>query len=218
MESIRVLLVDDHALVRAGIAQLLKERPGIEVVGEAADGLAALRLVEESHPDVVLMDISLPGSNGITVTEEIVRGFPEVRVLILSAQLNEIYVSNALRAGAAGYLLKDADISELETAIRAAARGETYLTGAVSRQVVEGYMRRLGGASGVDDLDIKLTSRQREILQLIAQSLPTREIATRLFISEKTVLAHRSQMMHRLGVQDVTGLVRYAIRKGIISP
>ena len=215
MESIRVLLVDDHSLVRAGITALLQQQDGIEVVAQAEEGAQALRLIEQCRPDIVLMDIALPGSNGLAVTEEVARCFPEVRVIILSAHLNEIYVSNALRAGAVGYLLKDADIAELEIAIRTAARGETYLTPAVSRQLVDGYMRRLDSAQ---EPDVEFTTREREILQLIAQGLTTSEIADRLFISKKTVLAHRAHMMHKLAVHDITSLVRYAIRKGIIVP
>ena len=214
MEPIRVLLVEDHKLVRAGISALLQQREDVEVIGEAADGEEALRSIEKQQPDVVLMDIGLPGSNGLAITEEIHQRFPDVRVIILSAHMNEIYVSNALRTGAVGYLLKDADMTEVEHAIRCAARGETYLTPAVSRQIVDGYMRRLDGK---EEPVIELTPRQQEILQLMAQELSTKEIATRLFISEKTVLAHRAQMMHRLGVRDAAGLIRYAIRNGIIS-
>jgi DNA-binding NarL/FixJ family response regulator len=214
MEAIRVLLVEDHNLVRNGIKALLQQRAALEVVGEADNGNDALRLVEELEPDIVLMDIALPGSNGLVVTEEIKRRCPTTRVIILSAHINEIYVSNALRAGALGYLLKDADIAQLEHAIEAALRDETYLTPAVSRQLVDGYMRRLDGK---EEPAVELTARQMEILKLMADDLSTKEIAARLFISEKTVLAHRAQMMHRLGVRDVTGLMRYAIRKGIIS-
>jgi DNA-binding NarL/FixJ family response regulator len=214
MEAIRVLLVEDHNLVRNGIKALLQQRAALEVVGEADNGNDALRLVEELKPDIVLMDIALPGANGLVVTEDIKRRFPSTRVVILSAHINEIYVSNALRAGALGYLLKDADIAQLEHAIEAALRDETYLTPAVSRQLVDGYMRRLDGK---EEPAVELTARQMEILKLMADDLSTKEIAARLFISEKTVLAHRAQMMHRLGVRDVTGLMRYAIRKGIIS-
>ena len=215
VQPIRVLLVEDHKLVRAGISALLQKNEEIDVVGEAADGEQALKIIEKQQPDVVLMDIALPGSNGLTITEEIHQRFPDVRVIILSAHINEIYVSNALQTGAAGYLLKDTEIAEVEHAIRVAARGETYLTPAVSRQIVDGYMRRLDGK---EEPSLELTPRQREILQLMAQDLTTKEIAVRLFISEKTVLAHRAQMMHRIGVRDAAGLIRYAIRNGIISP
>lgn len=206
--------MDDHALVRNGVAGLLRHDPAIEVVGEVGDGTQLLDLVAELRPDVVLMDIVLPGDNGLQVAERLLKEYPEVRVVILSAHANEVYVSSALRLGAVGYLLKDADISELTFALQAVMRDETYLTPSVSRQVVNDYVRRLESSA---EPSLQLTARQKEILQLMAQGQTTKEIAHALFISEKTVHAHRSQMMHRAGVRDMAGLVRYAIRKGLIS-
>ena len=213
MKPIRVLLVDDHALVRNGIAGLLRQSGSIDVAGETGDGEEVFALLKNLRPDVVLMDIVLPGDNGLQITERLIKEYPDVRVVILSAHSNEVYVSNALRLGAVGYLLKDADISELTFALQAVMRGEVYLTPSVSRQVVSDYVRRLENGA---ESEILLTERQLEILQLMAQGCTTKEVAQKLFISEKTVHAHRSQMMRRAGVRDMAGLIRYAIRKGII--
>jgi DNA-binding NarL/FixJ family response regulator len=214
MSSIRVLLADDHALVRAGFRALAQNLPGIEVVAEAADGRDALALIEAHQPDVVLMDISMTGLNGLEATARVVRQSPQVRVIILSAHANEEYVCQALRAGAAGYLIKDAGIAELELAIRSVARGETYLSPAVSKHVIAEYVRRVGGETGSLDL---LTPRQREILQLIAEGKSTKEMAGLLHLSVKTVETHRLQLMDRLDIHEVAGLVRYAIRMGLVK-
>ena len=214
MSSIRVLLADDHALVRAGIRSLAQNLPGVEIVAEAADGRDALALMKVHQPDVALMDISMSGLNGLEATARAAKEYPNVRVIILSAHSNEEYVAQALRAGAAGYLLKDAGTAELELAIRAVARGETFLSPAVSKHIISDYVRRVGGESGSLEL---LTSRQREILQLVAEGKTTKEIANLLHISVKTVEAHRSQLMDRLDIHDVAGLVRYAIRIGIVK-
>jgi len=214
MGSIRILLADDHVLVRAGIRALAQNIDGVEIVGEAVDGRHALALIKTHEPDLVLMDISMAGLNGLEATARIAKEFPEVRVLILSAHANEEYVWQALRAGAAGYLLKDAGTAELELAIRAVARGESYLSPAVSKHVVADYVRRVGGEPRTLEL---LTPRQREILQLIAEGQTTKEIARTLHISVKTVETHRMQLMERLDIHDVAGLVKYAIRTGLIK-
>jgi DNA-binding NarL/FixJ family response regulator len=215
MPSIRVLLADDHALVRAGFRALAQNLAGVEVVAEAADGRDALALIKTCQPDIVLMDISMTGLNGLEATARVVKEFPQVRVIILSAHSSEEYVCQALRAGAAGYLLKDAAIAELELALRAVARGETYLSPAVSKHVISDYVRRVGGEAGSLDL---LTPRQREILQLIAEGKTTKEIAGLLHLSVKTVETHRTQLMDRLDIHDIAGLVRFAIRVGLIKP
>jgi len=215
MPSIRVLLADDHALVRAGFRALAQNLAGVEVVAEAADGRDALALTKACQPDIVLMDISMTGLNGLEATARVVREFPQVRVIILSAHSSEEYVCQALRAGAAGYLLKDAGIAELELALRAVARGETYLSPAVSKHVISDYVRRVGSEAGSLDL---LTPRQREILQLIAEGKTTKEIAGLLHLSVKTVETHRTQLMDRLDIHDIAGLVRFAIRVGLIKP
>jgi DNA-binding NarL/FixJ family response regulator len=215
MKPIRALLADDHTLVRAGIRGLLQGLPGVEVVGEAEDGHEALRLAEALRPDVVLLDIGMPGLNGLEVAGRLVALDPSIRVLILSMHTSEEYVLRALRAGCAGYLLKRSAVSELEVAVRAVARGETYLSPAVSKQVVDDYVGRTGGAA--DPIDA-LTPRQREILQLVAEGNTSKEIAERLGLSFKTVEAHRAQIMERLGVRDLAGLVRFAVRVGLVAP
>ncbi len=216
MATIRVVLGEDLALVRAGLLRLIKEIPEVEVVGEVADGREVIRLVTEKKPDVVLMDVSLPGLNGLEATAIIARDHPDTRVLILSMHANEAYYMRALDQGATGYLLKDASIHELELAIRAVARGERYLSPAVARALTPPGMRR-GPAWGKADPLRALTGRQREILQLIAEGYSTRAIAERLGLSAKTVETHRSRIMERLGIRDVPGLVRFAIRVGLVS-
>ena len=211
---IRVLLVDDHALVRAGIRSLLGAMTNVHVVGEAASGEEALAIAEREHPDVVLMDIAMKGISGLEATARLRERDPGIRVVILSMHSGEEYVLQALRAGAAGYLLKDAATGELELALRSVIRGESWLSPAVSRQVVEGYVQRVGGESPAE----VLTARQREVLSLIAAGKSTKEIAYALSLSVKTVETHRAQIMERLGIRDVPGLVRYALRTGLVSP
>jgi DNA-binding NarL/FixJ family response regulator len=210
--KIRILLADDHALVRAGMKALLESAEGFEVVGEAANGREALRLAKTLKPDVALFDIAMPELNGLDAARRVRAECPEVRVLILSMHTDPGYVREAMQAGTAGYVLKDAGVEELELAIRAALRGERYLDPRVSKQVIEGYVRGLEVPGGPS-----LTPRQREILQLIAEGRSTREIAQRLHLSVKTVETHRAQLMDRLGIRDVAGLTRYAIRIGLVS-
>jgi len=214
MKPTRVLLVDDHTLVRAGIHSLLNNMEGIEVVAEVGDGREALNLVRTHRPDVVLMDIAMPGLNGLEATAHIAKEFPQVRVIILSMHVNEEYVIKALRAGAMSYVVKGADTSELEIAIKAATRGETYLSPGVSKHVVTDYIQRISGE--VTSVEL-LTPRQREILQLIAEGYSTKKIAQTLSISVKTVETHRMQLMERLEIHDIAGLVRYAIRVGLVK-
>ncbi len=212
---VRTLLADDHTLVRAGLRKLLELMPGIEVVGEAEDGLALLALAEQLQPRLVLMDISMPGLNGLEATAQLVKAMPGVRVVILSMHQNEEYVRQALRHGAVGYLLKDAAPLELELAVMAVLRGDNFLSAAVSRGVLSDYVQRLRS----DDLPgEQLTPRQREVLQLIAEGHSTKDVARRLDLSVKTVETHRSQLMRQLDIHEVTGLVRYALRTGLISP
>lgn len=213
MRPIRVLLVDDHALFRAGLRSLLGELDGIEVIAEAADGREALRLLEQHRPDVILMDLMMPGLNGLEATARIVRDRPSARVLILSMNATEEFVLPALRAGAAGYLLKNVGPAELERAIRAVAGGETYLTPAVAGHLISDYRRTAEAADSVE----RLSPRLREILQLIAEGNSTKEIARRLELSVKTVETYRAQLMDFLDIHDIAGLTRYAIRNKIIS-
>ncbi|MFC1976264.1 response regulator [Chloroflexota bacterium] len=213
MTKAKMLLVEDHVVVRQGIKALLADESDIEIVGEADNGREALRLVSELHPDVVLMDISMPGLNGIEATRQIRQRFDKVKVIILSMHANEEYVFQVLRAGASGYVLKQSDSSEVLTAIRAALSGGSFLSPPISRTVIEDYVHRVEARGQGNDLDL-LTSREREVLQLLAEGLPNREIAKQLNISIKTVETHRSNMMNKLGVSGKTDLVKYALRKG----
>jgi DNA-binding NarL/FixJ family response regulator len=210
----RILLADDHALVRAGIRSLLEKIPGVEVAGEASNGREAIELIREHRPDLVLMDIAMKELGGLEALPRITKTFPSVKVIILSAHANEEYVIRALRSGAAGYMLKDAATLELELAINSVTQGKTYLSPSISRTVIDSYLKRVGDVSGPLE---QLTARQREILQLIAEGRNTKEIAATLDISVKTVEAHRLQLMARLDIHDVPGLVRYAIRSGLVS-
>ena len=216
MAIARILLVDDHVVVRQGIKALFSDEPDLEIVGEADDGRAALQSVSELEPDVVLMDISMPGLNGIEATRQIRQNNPEVKVVVLSMHSNEEYVFQVLRAGASGYVLKQSDSSEVLTAIRAALAGGSFLSPPISRTVIDDYVRRAEARGGDDDLEL-LTSREREVLQLLAEGLSNREIAEQLSISIKTVETHRSNMMNKLGVGSKTELVKYALRKGWAS-
>jgi len=212
--SLRTLLADDHSLVRAGLRSLLEEMAGVEVVAEAADGHEALRLICELTPDVAFLDISMPGLNGLEVAARAAHEHLRTRVIILSMHIDDEYVRRALVTGAAGYLLKNSDRSELEMALRAVARGETWLAPEVSSRVVAAYARGEESAgSGPFEL---LTRRQREVLQLIAEGLSTKEIAHRLDLSVKTIETHRTELMERLDIRGIAGLVRYAIRVGIV--
>ena len=212
--AIRVLLVDDHDLVCAGYRAILKNLPGIEVVAEARNGREAIDRVEDHHPDIVLMDIMMPELNGLDATAQIVSRFPRVRVVIVSMNDTEEYVLQSLRAGAAGYLLKNISPLELDKTIRAVASGEVHFTTAVAKHVLAGYLQRNTGKTSTFE---KLTSRQREVLQLVAESNSTKEIAKILGIGVKTAETHRSELMQVLDLHDVAGLVRYAIRMGVIT-
>jgi DNA-binding NarL/FixJ family response regulator len=211
----RVVLADDHTLFRAGLRALLDKLPEVQVVAEASDGREAVHMVETHQPELVLMDIAMPGLNGLEATRRLVQAFPAIRVLILSMHKSEEYVWQALRAGAAGYLLKDADLAELALAITAVTRGETYLSPPISKHLIREYVQRVGGEE--TSLE-RLTPRQREILQLIAEGHTTKAIAQCLGLGVKTVETHRTQMMKRLGIHDIAGLVRYAIRMGMVLP
>lgn len=211
---IRVMLADDHTLFRAGLRALLRALDDIEVVAEGADGREALRLIAAHRPDVALMDIMMPELNGLDAAARVARAFPRTRVVIVSMNADEDSVLKALRAGAAGYLVKSADPAELELAIRATARGETFLSSVVSEHLVAACVKRLD--SERTSLE-RLTQRQREVLQLVAEGHTTKEIATKLGISVKTAETYRGELMRALGIHDVATLTRYAIRTGLIS-
>ena len=208
------MLADDHTLVRAGIRALVEKLPNVKVVGEAKDGREAILLVRELQPDLVLMDIAMPGLNGLEATARICKEIPKVRVIILSMYANEEYVREAIEAGAAGYLVKKSAAVELEQAITAVAGGENYFSPLVSATVIKNRGGRLSADRALIE---RLTPRQREILQLIAERHATKEIAVILNISVKTVETHRAQLMQRLNIHDVPGLVRFAIRAGLVS-
>ena len=214
VKPIRVILADDHTLVRAGIRALLEKLPGVEVVGEAGDGREVLNLVKLHRPDVVLMDISMPGLNGLEAAVRMAKEFPDVRVLILSMHNNEEYAWQALKAGAAGYLLKKAATVELETALQQVVHGEVYLSREISARLVKKFPLQ-GIADRKTPLE-ELTGRQREILQLIAEGQNTKGIAELLKVSPKTVEYHRMKLMNCLDVHDIPGLVRFALRVGLI--
>jgi DNA-binding NarL/FixJ family response regulator len=215
MTNIRVVLVDDHLLLRASLRALMNEFQGIEIVGEANDGRAAIEMVAQEHPDLVLMDISMAGLNGLEATIRIVKSYPDVRVIMLSMHAAEHFVLEALRAGAVGYLLKESTPAELEMAIRSVARGEIFLSPAISKHVLDVF---LGGVEKQKNSLDSLTPRQREILQLIAESKSSKQIAQLLDASVKTIESHRASLMARLDIHEVAGLVRYAIRNGVVSP
>lgn len=214
MAGISILLVDDHALVRAGIRALLERLADVTVIAEAKDGREAFCLISERAPDQVLMDIAMPGLNGLEATARITKEFPAVRVIVLSMYANDEYVREAIKAGAAGYLVKSGAAVELEKAIKAVSRGENYFSPLVSARLLRD---KAGHLSADRSLIERLTPRQREILQLIAERHSTKEIAQILNISAKTVETHRAQMMERLDIHDVPGLVRFAIRAGLAS-
>jgi DNA-binding NarL/FixJ family response regulator len=221
MKTIRVLLADDHVLVRAGIRSLIDQFDGFEVVAEASDGREALDFIPNYNPDVAVIDIAMQGLNGIDASARIAMEFPEIRVVILSMYVNEEYVTQALQAGVSGYIMKDAATSELEFALLSVMRGELYLSPTVSNTLVTDYVRRIQKpiASTLNmPNNVILTPRQREILQLIAESKTNKEIARILGLSLNTIDNHRTQLMSRLNIHDVAGLVRYAIVIGLVSP
>lgn len=214
MKPLRVLIADDQVLVRAGICELLKVLPEVAVVGEASDGHEALRLIKTYQPDIVLMDTGMPGMNGLEATTLAKKQFPQVKVIILSEHSSEEFVFRALRSGAEGFVLKDDSVGELYTAIKSVARGGEHLSPQVTKKVVLGYLE---GQEGGHELVRALTARQREVLQLIAEGHSTKEIAKMLNLSVNTVKTHRLKLMEKLGVHEITGVVRYAVRLGLIK-
>jgi DNA-binding NarL/FixJ family response regulator len=212
MKPTRVLLVDDHALIRAGIRALLERIEGVEIVAEAGDGLQALQLIAEHHPDVVLLDLTMPKLGGLEVLRRAERDYPSPRFIVLSVHEQDEYAIQALRYGAAGFIPKSAASSELENALDTVGRGENYLSPRISQQSILRYLKQthLSGPPNA------LTPRQREILEMIALGHSTKQIAQLLDITVKTVESHRAQIMARLDIHDVAGLVRYAIRTGMV--
>jgi two-component system, NarL family, response regulator NreC len=211
---INVILADDHAMVRHGLRLLLESEPDIAVIGEAADGLEVLPLVRRMGPDVLVLDIVMPGLNGLDVAKEVVRSAPATRIVILSMHDTDSYVLEAVRCGATGFIAKGAASSELVRAVRAASVGRRYLRPAVPDATIEQYLRRARGASS-DVYDL-LTKREREVLHLVAEGLSSAAIAKRLGISPRTAEAHRASVMRRLGLKGRTELIRYALSRGLV--
>ena len=208
----RVVIADDHQLVRAGIASLLGDIPGVEVVGEASDGNEAVRLASELVPNLMFLDIAMPGMNGLEALALINEAEPAVRIIILSMNDSEEHVLRALKLGAVGFMLKDSAPEELAQAIKAINAGHTWLSAAVSKTVIASYVER----SGADEIQSLLTVRQNQVLKMIAEGHSTKEISFALNLSVKTIETYRAQIMDKLDIHDLPGLVRYAIRQGII--
>lgn len=215
MNKIRVLLADDHTILRDGIRALIEDEPDMEVIGEAEDGRSAVRMTSQLKPDVVLMDIAMPLLNGLEATLKIHRDHPDVKVLILTMHENEEYIRRVLATGAMGYILKDAAARDLLSAIRSVNSGQAVLSPAITRLVIEDYLR--WGDLQTNHIPNKLSPREREVLQLIAEGYTNKEIAEILSISIKTVQAHRANMMKKLDLHDRGDLIKYAIQKKIIE-
>lgn len=216
METIRVLLIDDHRMVREGLSALLASEPDIEVAGQADDGRHGLVLVQETEPDVVVMDLMMPELNGFDATHYIQQGHPEIQVVVLSMYSTQEHVYQALYSGALGFVAKDEAPEELVAAVRTVSAGKVYLSPTIRRQEIQEYIRRAQAGEESDSFGT-LTPREREVLQLIAEGHTTREIGTLLNISPKTVESHRSHLMHKLDIRTTAGLTRYAIGRGIID-
>jgi len=213
MSITRVLIADDHQLVRAGIAALLRDIPDIEVVGEASDGSEAIRLAIELTPDVLFLDLVMPGMSGLEALAQISETLPSLRVIILSMHDSEEHVLRAFKLGAVGFMLKDFAPEELAQALKAVSQGHTWLSSAVSKTVLSGYLERSGSANGLNLLMI----RQNQVLKMLVEGAGTKSIGSALNLSVKTIETHRVQIMDKLDIHDIPGLVRYAIRRGIIS-
>ena len=214
MKKIRVLLAEDHTIVRQGIAVLLGTESDMEVVGEASNGLEAIDLAKKLVPDVILMDIGMRHLNGLEATREIKKLFPSMKILVLTMYDNEEWIFQILKAGASGYLIKDSAMTDLTSALRAIYQGDSYLSPSISKMVIEEYIRKaeLGEKRGIEDL---LSGREREILQLMAEGNSIPQISSLLCISKKTVEAHKTHIMEKLNIHDKVGLIKYAIRTGL---
>jgi two-component system response regulator NreC len=215
MPPLRILLADDHTVVRQGLRKVLEARPDWEVVAEAGDGREAVRQAEELRPDVAILDVAMPTLNGIEATRQIARRAPNTRILVLSMYSDEAYVTQILRAGASGYLLKDSADVDLVQAVGAVADGKSFFSPAIARVIADDYVRHLA-ERGITDRYESLSGREREIFQLIAEGKTNKEIATLLSLSTSTVDTHRSRIMEKLDVHSAAEIVLYAVRKGVI--
>jgi len=216
MKLVRVLLADDHKLIRAGLVLVVQQQPDLSVIGEADDGRQAVQLVESLKPDVVVMDIGMPNLNGIEAARQITVSRPDTAVVILSMHADEGYVLRALKAGARAYLLKDSATTDLVQAIRAVVEGKSFFSPAVSKVLLQDYMRKLRRSGAEDSYDL-LSPREREVLQLVAEGQSNKEVANLLNLSTYTVETHRAKIMQKLNLKGVPELILYAVRKGIIS-
>ncbi|SMF83126.1 two component transcriptional regulator, LuxR family [Paenibacillus uliginis N3/975] len=214
---IRLLIVDDHAVVRSGLKLLLGEKQNIDVVGEAADGDEAIRLAEVLLPDVILMDLSMPhGKDGMTATEELKKLLPDIYILILTMHDDEQYLFRAIQAGASGYILKNAPHEELLTAIRYVAAGSAYLTPLATKRLMGQYIEKVKNGEGTDEFE-SLSEREKEVLSWTAKGYSNKEIAENLIISVKTVESHKSNLMEKLGLKTRPDLIKYAMKKGLLT-
>ncbi len=209
-----ILLADDHHIVRQGLRALLESEPHFRLVGEAGDGIEAVRLAGRLRPDVLITDVMMPGLNGLEVTRQVTKSVPKTRVVILSMYTDDAYVFEALKNGASGYVLKDSQASDLIKAVREVAAGRRYLSPPLSERALELYMKKVESVP-VDPYEM-LTTREREVLQMVAEGRTSAEIAGRLFISPRTAEGHRANLMRKLGLQNHTGLVRFALKRGIL--
>ncbi|HEX8998679.1 MAG TPA: response regulator transcription factor [Blastocatellia bacterium] len=209
-----ILLADDHNLVRQGLRALLQSEPLFRLVGEASDGIEAVRLAERLKPDVLITDVMMPGLNGLEVTRQVTKSLPNTRVIILSMYTNDAYVFEAFKNGALGYVLKDSEASDLIQAVREVIAGQRYLSPPLSERALELYIRKV--ESVPDDPYELLTTREREVLQLVAEGRTSAEIASRLFISPRTAEGHRANLMKKLGLQNNADLIRFALKRGIL--
>jgi two-component system response regulator NreC len=216
MGDLRLLVADDHTLVRQGLRKILEERPGWQVVGEANNGREAVRLTLEQHPDVAILDIGMPLLNGIEAARQITRRLPKVGVLILSMHADEAYITRALQAGARGYLLKDSADTDLIHGVDAIVAGKSFFSPAVARVMLDDYVRSLA-SKGVADRFDSLSEREREIFQLIAEGHSNKAIADLLSVSPATVETHRAHIFQKLDIHNTAALVLYAVRRGVIS-
>jgi len=217
MKKIKVILAEDHTIVRKGLLSLLKTETGIEVVAEAEDGRQAIEKVAQLKPDVVVMDISMPSLNGLEATRQIKKNYSNVKVLILSVHTDEEYIFQALRAGASGYLVKKAAPMDLINAIQALDRGESFLSPSISKKVIEEYIKNASNMSETEDRTETLSGREREVVQLIAEGLSNQQLAELLHVSVKTVETHRARIMKKLDIHNTAGLTKYAVRRGWVS-
>ena len=216
MNAIRVLVADDHTIIRSGLRLLLERQPGFEVIGEAVDGRQTVELAESLRPDVVVLDIAMPNLNGIEAAKQLAAKLPKVSVIVLSMHADESYVLRALKAGARGYLLKDSAESDIINAIRAVSQGKAYFSPEISRMLMDDYVRNLQ-QRGVDDSYDLLTAREREILQLLAEGRTNKEISALLNLSPHTIETHRGNILQKLNLHSLPELILYAVRKGVIA-